>query len=121
MEKGLAICEMTDNGTRAVFIDQEVLEYAKLNLRTKSRVADQEKEQNSINRRLRNAQIAEARRKAYNRKTLCCLLMETATIAAITCGGFFGLISPVVCFCVSLALLCAVCVRFGIWYGRMKK
>ena len=41
MENGLMTIEKTDDKMKAVFIDQDVIECARLNMRTKNRIREQ--------------------------------------------------------------------------------
>lgn len=50
MENGIAIIERNEAETKAVFIDQEALECARLNMRTEKRVADAKNAQKENNR-----------------------------------------------------------------------
>lgn len=118
MEKGLAIIEMKDNETKSVFIDKEVLEYARLNARTKKRVAKAEKAQNEAERnRYRAAKVAE-RRRIYTLKTIGYVLLRFVVCGAVAWAGIAGLIHPIVVIPVILFSLGTACLRLGTWIGK---
>ena len=120
MEKGLAIIERTGDRTTSVFIDQEVLEYARLNLRTKNRVEAIKKEAGAVSRQQKKAELAKAKRKAYTAKTFGCAVFEMGVIVGILAAARAALISPILAYPVSLICLCIACVRLGMWCGGRK-
>lgn len=107
MEKGMAIIENTGAGTRSVFIDQEVLECARLNLRTKERIEKQKKER-----------AAKARHKKCMERTENRILAEAAFAVAVTMAGTAGMIHPAIWIPAAIICLCGACVRLGMWFGR---
>lgn len=118
MEKALAIFEKTEDGTKAVFFDQETIECARLNLRTKKRVAEIQEAQSKTERKNRQAEKAKERFKAYTMKTFSMIAIDCGAVWGLTQAGIAGLIHPAIFIPVGLLLLCAACLRLGAWIGR---
>lgn len=110
MQNGLMTIEKTEEQTKAFFIDQDVLECARLNLRTKNRVGKYEKD--------RAAKVRHAKRM---RKTANRILAEAGFGGAVAFAGSLGLIAPVIWIPVAIISLCVACLRLGMWYGRAVK
>ena len=121
MEKALAIFEKTEEGTKAVFFDQESIECARLNLRTKKRMEEAQEAQVNADRKNRKAEAAKARFKAYTTKTFCIIAADCAAVWALSQAGTAGLIHPAIYVPAALLFLCAACVRLGAWIGRAVK
>ena len=121
MQNGLAIIEKTDTKTKGFFIDQDTIEFARLNANTKKRIAQEEAEQRKANHNRRKAEKAVAQRKAYNRESAVYVLLRLATIGAMAWAVTAGMIHPAICIPVSLFCLCTACVRIGTWLGRVAK
>lgn len=121
MQNGLAIIEKTDTKTKGFFIDQDTIEFARLNANTKKRIAQAEAEQRMANHNRRKAEKAEAKRKAYNMNTAKHILIHGGICGAVVWLGTAGLIYPAIWIPVSMFCLCAVCVRLGTWFGRVAK
>ena len=119
MEKALAIFEKTEEGTKAVFFDQETIECARLNVRTKKRVEQAAMEHLANSQKLRKAAAAKARFQAYTAKTFCIVAADCAAVWGAVQAGIAGLVHPVVYLPVSLLFLCAACVRLGAWIGKV--
>ncbi len=106
MKKGL----MTVKGTKmmGVFVDTEVIECARLNMRTKRRLEMQQKakEEKALFKR-------EMERNA-NR-----ILFDAVVGGAVALAGTSGLIHPALWVSVSVIALCAACVRLGMWFGKV--
>lgn len=121
MEKGLAVIERTDTATRGFFIDQDTIEFARLNADTKKRIAHAEavRRMDDLNRR--KAEKEKAQRKAYNLNTVKRILIHGGIIGAVVWAGTAGMIHPAICIPVALFCLCAVCLRLGAWFGRGAK
>lgn len=118
MERGLAIIEVNEAETRSVFIDQDVIECARLNALTKKRIAKAEAEQRKATRNRRKAEMAEARRKAYTLNTIGYVLTRGGIIGAMGWAGTAGMIHPIICVPVTVFCLCTACLRLGQWMGR---
>ena len=121
MEKGLAIIEVNEAETRSIFIDKDALECARLNARTKKRLAHAEAVRCKAEHDNRKKERAEARRKAYNLNTVKHLLIYGGMIGAVTWAGTAGMIHPAICIPVSLICLSGACLRLGAWFGRSCK
>lgn len=118
MEKALAIFEKTEEGTKAVFFDQETIECARLNVRTKKRVEQAAMEHRANLHQIRKAEAARERFKAYTYKTCAMIAIDCGAVWGLTQAGIAGLIHPAIFFPVGLLFLCGACVRLGVWLGR---
>lgn len=121
METGLAIIEKTETGTNGIFIDQEIIEQARLNARVKKHIAEAEARAKVAYEKHLKAEKAAARRKAYNIHTIKHLLIDGGIIGAVTWAGMAGLAHPAICIGLGLIALCAGCLRLGQWFGRAAK
>lgn len=121
MEKALAIFEKTEEGTKAVFIDQDTIECARLNQRTKKRVEQVKAKQNATFQKRKKAEAAFEQFKAYTKKTFSIVGSECVAVIAIATAGNADLVSPIVAIPVCLVLLGAACVRLGAWIGWVNK
>lgn len=122
MQNGLAIIKKTDNGTKGLYIDQETLELARLNALTQKRIEKAAAEQRMEIQNRRKAEKAEARRKAYERKSIACILACIACCYAVIWAGMAEMIHPAISIPASTFCLCAACVRFVAWLvGAVKE
>ena len=119
MEKGLAIIEVTDTETKGFFVDQEAVEMARLHSAIKRNRAKHEAERREAERNRRRVEKAEARRKAYNLNTVFYILIRCVICAAVVWAGMAGLVHPVIFIPVAVFCLCAACLRFGVWFGKV--
>ena len=120
MEKGMAIIERNEQETKAVFIDQEALECARLNMRTEKRVADAQNVQKENHRIQRNAEKEQARFRAFTMKTLKEVLICAGVIGLASFGANNGMIHPAIAIPVMLFCLCTASVKAGIWFGKKR-
>lgn len=120
-ERGLAVIESNETGTTGFFIDQDALEFARLNARADKHRKEAEKAQKKVACKNSKAAKAKAQRKAYTWKTVGCILADFAICGAVTWAGIAGLIHPIISAPVSVFCLCVACVRFGTWFGRVVK
>lgn len=118
---GLAIFEKTDKGTRGFYIDQETIEFAQMNARTKKRLAKADAEKQEADLKCRKAEKAAARRKAYMMDTVRYVLTRVGVSCAVALAGAAGFIHPVIFIPVSVICLCAACMRLGQWIGKVVK
>lgn len=107
MQNGLMTIEKTEGRTKAFFFDQDVLECARLNLRTKKRIGKYEKER-----------AAKERRDKIMRKTAQRIAAEAVFGGAVAFAGSLGMISPIIWIPVSIISLCVASMRLGAWIGR---
>lgn len=121
MKNGLAIIEKTDTETKGFYIDQDALEFSRLNARINKRIAKAEADICEADRQYRKSEKMAARRKAYNIKTIGYILSNCAVCGAVTWAGMSGLIHPIISIPVGIFCLCVACVRFGAWFGRVAK
>jgi hypothetical protein len=117
MDKGLAVIEVNDTGTKGFYIDQDALEFARLNAKIKMRSDRAVKAQKKA---AAKAEKAKAERKAYTKKTAAHILLGCAISSGAAWAGIAGLIAPIIYVPVSLFCLCAACIRLGAWFGRSK-
>ena len=117
MNKGLAVIEVNDTETKSFYIDQDALEFARLNAKIKMRSDTAEKAQKKATAK---AEKAKAQRKAYTMKTAGYILANCAVCGGAGWAGIAGMIHPIIYVPVSLFCLCAACLRFGAWLGRSK-
>lgn len=121
MQNGLAIIKKTDNGTKGFHLDQETIEFARLNALTKKRIERAAAERRMEIQNRRKAEKAEARRKAYTVKAVGQIVAHIAACYAVVWGGQAEMIHPTIAVPVSLFFLCAACVRFGVWLVKESK
>ena len=129
MNKGLAVIEVNDTETKSFYIDQDALEFARLNAKIKMRSDKAAKDQKKATTKRTKAEKAEeerksekvkAQRKAYTIKTAAHVLLNCAISSGAAWAGIAGMIHPVIYVPVSLVCLCAACLRLGAWFGRSK-
>ena len=118
MNNGLAIIEVNDTGAKSFYIDQDALECARLNAKTKKRIAKAEQIRRDAAQRRRKAEKLEAKRREYNVRTICYILGRCTVAAAVAWAGWAGLIHPVVSVPMITLCLCAACLRLGAWKER---
>ena len=118
MQNGIAIIEKTDTETKGFYIDQDAVEFARLYTRTKKHIADAEAVRREADRRHRKSEKMAARRKAYTLKTFTYVLSNCAVCGAV---AWAGMIHPIISLPVSIFCLCAACIRFGAWFGKVTK
>lgn len=122
-EKGLAIIEATDTETKGFFIDQDALECARLNAKTRKRLEEMEAKQREAEAKhqkaVKDRAKAKAKRKAYTLKAAAYIVSNCAICGAVAWAGIAGMIHPIISFPVSILCLCAACVRFGAWFGKV--
>lgn len=121
MKNGLAIIEMTDTETRGFYIDQDALEFSRLNAKTKKRIAHNESAQREADRNRRKHEIAKARRKAYTISHIKAIVSFAAVCGGSAWAVMAGMIHPVIGVPVSVLCLCVACVRLGALFGRVAK
>lgn len=124
MEKEMEIIDQTET--------QEAAEFEMLNARAN------ENHENTVAAENRAAQIirqaeeyakresikaekAKARRKAYTVKSIFSVSAFAVLSAAFLAAGTEEMIHPTIWIPAAIACLCAACVRFGVWFGRMAK
>ena len=120
-ERGLAVIEKNDTETKGFFIDQDALEFARMNARIDKHRKEVEQEQKKVTCKNSRVAKAKAQRKAYTIKTFGYILANCTACGAVAWAGIAGLIHPVISAPVSIFCLCVACVRFGAWFGRVMK
>lgn len=114
MENGMVILEQTDTNQQAVFIDEEQLNWMKLNAIFKKRDKEKRIEEN------KNRIVENRRRKwkHYTINTFSFIGVRSLIMAAAVCTMASNLVHPIVAIPVALFCLSTVSIRFGVWYGR---
>ena len=118
MNKGLAVIEVNDTETKGFFIDQDALEFSRLNAKVKKRLDQAMKSKKKATATNTKAERAKAERKAYTMKTAAHILLDGAVCCGVVWAGIAGLIAPVIYIPVSVFCLCAACLRLGAWFGK---
>ena len=119
--KGMAIVKCTDTETRAVYIDQEGLEFARQNALARKHRAENEQRQKEAESKRRKAKKAEARRMAYNMATARYLLTRFTLSGVMAAGWAAGWIHPLVSVPLILISLCTASERLGEWRAKNHK
>lgn len=107
MKKGLMKVRSTGAEMVGVFVDTEVLECARLNMRTKNRL-----------NMLQKAKEEKARFKREMERNANRILLDVVVGGAVALAGTSGLIHPAIWVSVSLVAVGAACVRLGMWFGK---
>ncbi|WP_406044077.1 hypothetical protein [Succinimonas sp.] len=118
MNKGLAIIEVSDGETRSVFIDQDAVECARLNARTKRRVSVATAKRDAEAQKRRKAEDQAEKRKEYTVNTMLHVLLRCLIIVGAVWGCAAGMIHPVISIPVVVICLCSACLRLGAWLER---
>jgi hypothetical protein len=118
---GMGIIEKNDTETKAIFIEQEALEFARQNAKARKNASESDQKKKAADDGRRMAEKAEARRRAYNVDTAKYLLARVA-IAGVMAGGWVaGLIHPVIAAPFALICLCTASERLGEWRAKTCK
>lgn len=106
---GMMTIEKTDEKTTAVFVDQETLECARLNLRTKKRIEVQKQE---------HGKKARERKRMERMKNR--IRTELIAGGAVAIAGMTGMVHALLWVPTSIIFLCAACVGLGACLGVKK-
>ena len=118
--KGLAIIEVNDTGAKGFYIDQDALECARLNEKTKRRAAKEERMQREAERKSRREAHLAAKYREYTIRTICYVLSHCAASVAAAVATYFGMVHPALGAVVVALCICSACLRLGAWIGRSK-
>lgn len=121
MEKGLAIIEKTDEGTKGFYIDQDALEFARQNAKVNKRIAEAANDQKKADRKHRRAATAKAKRKAYTIDTIKYVAVRAFITAALAAAVTADLASLYLFIPVFIICLSGACLRLGAWFVRGNK
>ena len=121
MEKGLAIMEKTDTETKCFYIDQEALEFARQNAKTKQRMDRNEAKRREAVAKFRKAAKAKAKRKAYTKDTIKYVAVRAFITAAVAAAVTADLASLYLFIPVFIICLSTACLRLGAWFVRGNK
>lgn len=119
MENGLMTKQ--DSKVQAFYIDQEVLECAQLNMRTKKRTEEMARLHKIEETKKRKAKNKRERFNAYTRKTFRSVIAQSVAVFLVARLGSMGMIHPFIWVPVSIIGLCALSVKVGLWIGVAKK
>ena len=114
------------------FEKQEAADFELLNTRTNERMeneaekAEQEKriycqKAEEERKAFMKAEKEKQRRKAYANKSAASVLALLMLSGAVTIAGMAEMIHPTLWVATSIICLCAACIRFGAWFGRVAK
>lgn len=120
-ERGLMIIDAPTAEPSGIYIDQDIIECARINSLIKKRTEQAEAEQREADRNRRRAEKAEANRQAYNIATAKHIAIRAAIIGGVALAGAVGMIHPAICITVGLFCLCTAFLRLGRWLGRGAK
>lgn len=107
---GMAIFKRTDEGAQAVFVDQDVLECAKLNMRTKERMNDHRKEKAEKEKYMKELNHIADR-----------AVLDAVGGAICAWAGSAELMHPMLWVTFTAICMGASCLRLGQWFGKVKK
>ena len=124
MEKNNEIIDQTEN--------METAEFEALNARAQENGAREQVLRDQAKRIIREAEAyaqmetakaekAKAQRIAYSIKSLASVIGLGVLAVAVTWAGMAEMIHPHISYPVALFCVCAACLRFGVWFGRMAK
>ena len=111
---------------------QEEAEFEALNARAQENGVKEQVLRNQAKRIIRDAEEyaqkehakaekAKARRRAYSIKSWASIVAFGALAGAVTLAGMAGMIHPYISYPVAMFCVCAACLRFGVWFGRVTK
>ena len=115
---GMAIVEVTDTQQKAVFIDEDALEAARLAEMLNRNRENKEVERKKVEREQR---IIDKQRKKWNEYTIdtfSYIGVRSAIIGGVVWTMIARLMHPVISIPVIVYCLVTVGIRFGVWYGR---
>ena len=114
MRNGMIILEQTDENQTAVFIDEEQLDWLKLNAMFKKR----DKEKQIVDRE--NHIIDNRRRKwqHYTIKTFTFIGIRSLIMGAAEWAMTANLVNPIIAIPVATYCLVTASIRFGVWFGK---
>ncbi len=112
--------------------NSEMTEFEQLNTRTNERIECEAAKLEQSERIARQAEEeermafikaekAKERRKAYSNKSAGSVAALLMLSGAVTVAGMAEMIAPTLWVATSLICLCAACVRFGVWFGRVAR
>ena len=99
--------------------NSEMTEFEQLNTRTNERNARRVKEEEHM--AFVKVKKAKDRRKAYSNKSAGSIAALLMLSGAVTVAGMAEMIHPTIWVTTSIISLCAACVRFGVWFGRVAR
>lgn len=114
---GMAIVEVTDTDRRAVFIDEDTLETARLSAMLNRNRERNEAERKRVEREQRMLAHQKKVWKEYTVDTFSYIGVRGAICGGAVWAMIAGMMHPVISIPVSIYCLGTACIRFGVWYG----
>lgn len=121
MENGMIVARQTDNRYTAVHIEEEVLQFARLNRLTRARLAEGAKRRKADRSR---QEAAERRRRSRIRETwgmVKAVALMAVIGAALVWGMMAALVSPLWAVPALAACIAAATYQIGLWMGRRNR
>ena len=129
MQNGIAVVEVNGDNSKAVFIDEETLFFAKMKALISKKQNKEKHEQRKENIRItKENKVAEYNRRKeeiskykwyrYTIKTFCKLFIYAVLIYGLFTTWFNGLVAPVIAI-PSVSIVIAITgAKFGVWFNR---
>ena len=124
MEKEMEIIDQTENQEEAEFemLNARANEHHEKTVAAENRAAQIIRQaEEEANKKAIAYEKAKARRKAYTVKSVASVVAFAVFSAGFLAAGTAEMIHPTIWIPAAVACLCAACVRFGVWYGRVAK
>ena len=114
MRNGMVILEQTDTNQKTVFIDEEQLNWMKLNAIFKKQDKEKRIEEN------KNRIVENRRRKwqHYTINTFTFIGVRSLIMGAAVLAMTANLVHPIIAIPVALYCLSTASIRFGVWFGK---
>lgn len=116
MKNGVYITNKTGGCIQSVFVDEEVLEFARNNQKVQKRLDARDEQE----RMEADEAAAHSRNVILRQKKTRRLLRQEAALAAVsiasTAASYLGLLAPMLGAIISVSCLCAICFKAGRWH-----
>ena len=117
---GMAIVEVTDTQQKAVFIDEDTLEAARLTAMVNRNREAKEAERKKAEREQRIIDKQRKRWEEYTFNTFYYIGVRCVLICGCVWSMLAGLMNPVISIPVMAYCLATAGIRFGVWYGSKR-
>ena len=117
---GMAIVEVTDTQQKAVFIDEDTLEAARLSAMLKRNRENREAERKKIEHEQYKQRIINNKKnrwKKYIINTFSYIGVSSAIIVGSVWAMIVEMMHPIIAIPVISYFLGTACIRFGMWHG----
>ena len=115
---GMAIVEVTDNQQKAVFIDEDTLETARLSAMLRRNRERYEAERKRVERKQRIINHQKKRWKEYTIDTFWYIGVRGAIICGVVWAMLAEMMNPIIAIPVAVYCLATAGIQFGIWYAK---